>query len=80
MQYDTTSDLNYIGRMIKEELEEWGEVILHLASGEVAEIHKGDDGVVTSEYIRFMDNHGDRHTILFSQIERITTHRASVEE
>lgn len=69
-----------LGPLIHDKLENWGEVILHLASGEVAEIHKGDNGSVSDNWITFVDNRGDEHVILYDQIERVTTHRAAFEE
>jgi len=80
MHYSYDKNNKTLAHIIADKLENWGEVILHLASGQVAEIHKGDDGNVMDDAIIFKDNNGDEHTILYSQIERITTHRASIEE
>lgn len=62
--------------MIRKILEEHGEVILHTASGESWEIHKGDQGHLSGYEIVFLDGENQWHHLFLDQVERVTYHRA----
>lgn len=65
-----------LSRLLSDTLTQHGEVIIRTASGEEWEIHRGDDPHIESNHIRFVEQDGTVHRILYSHIERISYHRA----